>query len=266
MTCPLADVCVAKASEFHGKPSRIGIAAEATGLLRIDDAIKFRRQWSQQQWEAEAECARPSLTGLVYPQFDRRLHIKPGLDFADELPTYRTIDWGLNNFVCLWIQEGKSGEAYIVDEYWAENTTLADHARYIREKDELTKIAATFCDPAGRNRSDQTGYSDIDVFKSHGIPCRYTLNPWAREVRNGINEIRAMLRPGYGKPRVYIAGACKKTIEAFEAYSLRKVNGEYVDEPVKPQPFDHPMDAFRYYVVNRSRKTQSGSAQLGATG
>ena len=42
----------------------------------------------------------------------------------------------------------------------------------------------------------------------------------------------------------------RRWIEAFESYRNRQVNGQYIDEPVKPQPCDHPMDALRYYFVN----------------
>lgn len=265
--CKLSAVCLAKAREAGpeslGPNSQIGIASRACGLMAIDDAIKQLSQWSLQQWEAEAECKRPSLGGLVYPQFERSLHVKPDLDFSDDLPIYRAIDWGLNDFVCLWIQTDKQGVVYVVDEYWANDATLADNARVILAKDKLARIEATYCDPAGANRNDQTGYSDVQVFKGMGIPCRYSSNPWATEVRNGINLIRAFLRPAAGRPRLYVAGKCKQLIRAFEAYRLRKVNNEYVDEPIKPQDVDHPLDAIRYLMVNRFGQPQGSAGYMG---
>ena len=154
---------------------------------------------------------------------------------------------------------------YIVDEYWVQGVTVAKAADEIKARDKGWPIEATFVDPAGRSRSDQTGFSDIDVFRSHGIPCRYVLGRFAQEVANGINMVRAALLPGTGEPRLFIAGACKETTRAFESYELRKVNDEYIDEPVKPQACDHPMDAIRYYFVNRQMGKSGGSSQMGIT-
>lgn len=267
--CPLGVVCLGKAGEYRrggGQVAKgVGIASECCGIFAIDDAIKQFRQWSEQQWAAEAECKRPSLTGLVYPQFDRLVHVMPGLDFSDDLPTYRAIDFGLNDFVCLWIQEDKKGAVYVVDEYWAENATVAQNAREINKRDEGVTVYATFVDPAGRNRNDQTGHSAIDELKGHGIKCDYTLSPWGREVKNGINMIRGYLMPGSGKARLFVAGACKRLIAAFESYKLRKVNNEYIDEPIKPQACDHPMDALRYWFVNQHAIGHSGSGYLSYT-
>jgi len=250
-SCRLGRVCLEKARELHADTQRrIGIAAECCGLLSIDDAIKQFSQWSIEQWQAEAECKRPSLRGLVYPAFDRMVHVPGAMDFQADLPTWRAIDWGWNNFVCLWIQVDKSGCVRVVDEYCTRNTTTGDNARAVRDRSEGRRIEATFCDPAGRNANDQTGYSDIQVFASFGIACTYSLSPWAREIRNGINLIRSFLAPAAGGPRLLVSGRCSQLIGAFETYRNRQVNGEYVDEPVKPQASDHPMDALRYYFVN----------------
>ena len=265
-TCLLGTVCLAKARER--KPgAKIGIAAQCCGLFAIDDAIKLLRQWSQDQWEAEAECKRPSLEGLVYPQFSKAVHVVDDLDFDPALPTFRAIDWGLNDFICLWMQEGKKGQVYVVDEYHAQGATTAQNARALRKLDEDAPdgqaIEATYCDPAGRNRSDQTGHSDVDVFRKEGIPCRYNLSAWAHNVLNGIQAVRAALKPAAGPPRLRVAGKCKGLVRAFESYKLRQVNGEWIDEPVKPQEHDHIMDALRYFYVNRHAGLRAEAKTMG---
>ncbi|MCK4625071.1 MAG: hypothetical protein KAV00_07160 [Phycisphaerae bacterium] len=263
--CPLGPVCLAKARTI--KPTvKIGIAEQACGIFSIDDAIKQYRQWSLQQWEAEAECKRPALSGLVYPQFDRSVHVKPDLDFDDSLPIYRAIDFGLNDFVCLWVQTDKRGNVFVVDEYWANQAKLADNGRSILEADSGEQVEATYVDPAGTSRSDQTGYSDVQVLTGMGIPCQYTMAPWARNVHNGLNLIRGYLQPAAGPPRLFVAGKCKRLIQAFESYALRKVNNEYIDEPIKPQQWDHPMDALRYYFVNRHCPARGGTQQMSIMG
>lgn len=256
VSCKLAAACVPKAQQhFHQPMRRLGIAADACGLIAIDDAIKQFSQWSAQEWDAEAECKRPSVAGLVYPTFSRAMHVRPDLDFSEELLTYRAIDWGLRDFICLWLQVDKNGVVYVVDEYWAKDATVAQNARHVAKLDEGSRVESTFCDPAGRNRNDQTGRSDIEVFNALAeCQCRFALDSWAREVRNGINLIRSHLQPADGPPRLLVAGKCKQLIRAFESYRNRKVNNEWIDEPVKPQACDHPMDALRYFFTNRIRE------------
>jgi len=263
LTCRLSGPCVAKARQYHGQPDRrLGIAADACGSLAIDDAIKQLSQWSLQQWQAEAECQRPSLEGLIYPAFDRRVHVDRELVLRPHLPTFRAIDWGFNEFVCLWIQVDKAGTVYVVDEYCAKHATTADNARHVLARQESLRVEATYCDPAGTSRNDQTGYSDVQVFESMGIPCTYATSPWAREVRNGINLLRSYIQPAIGPPRLKVAAACTRLIEAFESYRSRQVNGQYIDEPVKPQPCDHAMDALRYFAVNRCAPSRTETRRM----
>lgn len=263
-TCRLGPPCLAKAREFHADPDRRrGIASECRGLLAIDDAIKQFSQWSLPQWQAEAECRRPSVEGLVYPAFDRTVHVRADLDYDENLPTWRAIDWGWNNFVCLWIQADKAGCVRVVEEYWATTAVTADHARRIGEHDARRRIEATYCDPAGRSPSDQTGRSDIEVFAAMGVPCTWSVSPWARQVANGVNLLRSFLTAADGRPRLMVAGRCQQLIRAFESYRNRQVNGQYVDEPVKPQECDHPMDALRYYFVNRWPPHRTETRRLG---
>ena len=230
----------------------------------MDDAIKHLCQGSRQQWQAEAECERPSLEGLIYPAFDRRVHVVRDLRPRPNLPTWRAIDWGFNEFACLWVQMDKSGFVYVVDEYVSRHATTTDNARGVleRHREDGLRVEATYCDPAGVSRNDQTGYSDVQVFESMGIPCTYNTTPRAREVRNGLNLIRSMLRPGAGPPRLKVAASCTRLIEAFESYRSRQVNGQFIDEPVKHQPCDHVLDALRYFAVNRCSPPTSETRRM----
>ncbi|HUX16642.1 MAG TPA: hypothetical protein VMW52_09235, partial [Phycisphaerae bacterium] len=179
-SCELAAVCLAKRQEHGQGNPNIGLAADCCGILSIDDAIRQRRRWSQEQWEAEAECRRPSPEGLVYPQFDRAAHVRD-VAYDPDLPLYLAIDWGLNNFVCLDVQETKRGEVRVVDEYHSQHVILADAARDILRRNRLDdgrKIVPTavYCDPAGRAKSDQTGRSDIQTFEAlTGYRCTYSM-------------------------------------------------------------------------------------------
>lgn len=264
-SCPLEDACLGKAIQIDAT-AKIGIASRVRyGLFPIEDTIRQYRNWSLDQWRAEAECERPVLTGLVYPQFNPMRHVNSALDFQDDLPIYRAIDWGLNDFVCLWMQVSKNKHVYVVDEYCARQAAIPKVAKDIRDRHVDRYVVETYCDPAGRNRNDQSGLSDVDSFKAYGIHCDYNRTPWAREIVNGVNLIRTALAPAYGVPRLTISGNCKTLIKAIESYRLREVNGLYIDDPIKPQEWDHPMDALRYFFLN-FQKPKDEIRRMGWTG
>jgi hypothetical protein len=263
--CPLAPACLAKAREYHGDPDwPTGIAAEACGLYQVEDVIKAYRKVGAQTWAAEYECRRPSVEGLVYPDFDSITH-RCGAP-PEHLRVYRAIDWGHNVFVCLWLGEDEDGRVYLLDTYRAEHGTIHQHADYIG-RHKLSRVEATYCDPAGRNRNDQTGRSNVQVFEVKGIPCAYTFSPAAREIRNGIGLVRAALRPATGPPKLYYVPSenNRMFVKAMQSYRNRRVNGVWIDERQDPQEFEHIPDALRYYFVNRRLPRGIGRVRLGAS-
>ncbi|MCE5277186.1 MAG: hypothetical protein ABFD92_16785 [Planctomycetaceae bacterium] len=263
--CPLGDCCVEKARQFHQDNDRnVGIAAECCGLLTIEDAVKFRQRMSARMWDAEILCKRPSSEGLVWPEFDPQVHACPRP--PADLKIYRSIDWGHGVFVCLWIGQDKDGAAYVLDTYQAEAGTIHEHARYIQSH-AIKSVVETYCDPAGRNRSDQTGKSNVDVFaQQYAIRCTYTLAPAMREVRNGIEMVRGLLAPASGPPRLMFVPSANNAafVRAMQSYHNRKVNNIWLDEPADPQEFEHIPDALRYFVVNRQKPRTIGVKRLGA--
>ena len=262
--CPLGPVCLAKAREYHLDPEwPVGIAAETCGLYTIDDAIKSYRKVGTLMWDAEYECKRPSIEGLVYPMFDADTH-RCDTPPAD-LKIYRAIDWGLNVFVCLWIGLDKNGTAYLLDTYRSERATIPQHAKYILAH-KLKDARATYCDPAGRNQNDQTGKSDVQVFGGLGIECSFKLSKKLREVHNGLQMVRNALQPASGPPRLfYVPSPANRTfVKAMQSYCNRKVNSIWIDEPQDPQEYEHIPDALRYYFVNRSVSQGIVARRIGA--
>jgi hypothetical protein len=215
------------------------VAAEADGIYAIDDVIKAFQKVGQAAWEADWLCRRPSVEGLVFPEFDADEH------HADKPPVqltyYRAIDWGLNVFVCLWLGVDETTETtYLLDCYRAEQGTLRQHAGYINAH-AIQNVKDTFCDPAGRNRNDQTGRSNVQEFQRYGIRCSYTLSPKLTNVQNGVQLVRAMLKPASGPPKFYFIDSpgSKMFIKAMQSYRNRKVNQIWIDEPQDPQEYEH---------------------------
>ncbi len=249
--CPLQGPCLGteKSLGFAREP-RTGIAARGTGLLAPDDVAKAYAKIGKTTWDAEFLCKRPTAAGLVYPAFAPDRH-KRNQEPEDPL-LYRSIDWGHGVFVCLWIAEEPSGVSCVLDTYRAEEGTLDQHANYILAH-RIQAVEATFCDPAGRNRSDQTGLSNVQLFRKRGIPCRYLRGGKLRHVSAGIRLVRDALEPNRGPVKLtYLDTQANRVFaQAMQSYRNRKVNGVWIDEPQDPQSFEHIPDALRYYFINR---------------
>ena len=227
-----------------------GRAKTATGYLKIDDCITQMRRSSRPGWESEMLCIRPSRDNVVFGEFDPALHVRP-MDYDPNLPLYRTLDFGfVNPFVCLWIQVDHEGTVRVIDEYLRNRSTIDAHAAEIKARTPCREeqVAATFCDPAGAGQNDVTGTSAVRELRSLGIvtKCRRST------ILEGIELVRRAIRSGDGRSSLVIAPHCSRLIEALQCYHYPDTGRTALGElPLKDGVYDHPIDALRYFFINR---------------
>jgi len=246
-TCPLWDDCA-------------GIAkTRCDGFFSIDDAIAMKQRVSQETWDAEMLCRRPSVQGCVFPSFDLHLHVRDALDPSEIAPVrssasgeadvHLALDFGFANpFVCLWIAE-QGNVMHVIDEYVQSQQTIDAHVTEIQARPWKSHRIA--CDPAGSGRSDQTAKSNVDHLRSRGYVVKYR----SSRIVEGIEAIRAALRPASGPPRLFIHPRCRHLIVALQSYRYPTGAGEI---PLKDGRHDHLIDALRYHVVNRTPRGAHG--------
>ncbi|MBA7606618.1 hypothetical protein ES703_13768 [subsurface metagenome] len=235
-----------------------GRAKQTAGFLKIDDCITARRRASRAGWEAEMLCKRPSLENVVFDEFDPTTHVKP-IDYDPNLPLYRALDFGfVNPFVCLWIQVDQDNIVRVIDEYIRSRATIDVHAEEIKSRTPggEQRVAATFCDPAGKSVNDVTGTSVLRELRTLGIVTRFRRSG----ILEGIELIRHSLRAGDGKSRLLISPRCQRLIEAMRCYHYPESGGAATSElPLKDGLYDHPIDALRYFFVNYKHTTKATS-------
>jgi len=224
-----------------------GRAKEGQGYYSIDDAISQKRRSSKQSWQVEMLCQRPSRSDLVFAEFDRNEHVQ-SVEYQSDLPLYRSIDFGFSNpLACLLLQVDGNGCVRVLDEHIKNQTTLSEHARLIQCR-WPRPVAATYCDPAGKQRNEITGSSLVQEMAALGMPVRYR----SSRILDGLEMIRRFLNPAEGKPKLVIAPKCEQLIRAFESYHYaRGANGTLTELPEKDGVHDHVVDALRYFFVNR---------------
>lgn len=248
-TCPLAEDCIAAGAKLGGElPAGEGIARRGRGFFRIDDAIAIRSRSSRSAWDAEMLCKSVSSDWAVFGEFDAAVHVQPVV-VCPQWPTFRAIDFGYRDpLVCLWIQVTPAGAVHVVEEYVQTQLPITHHAREILRRDPC-EIAATYVDPAGRQREATSGAACTQLLAAAGIPCTCR----ASAVSEGVELVRAALAPAAGEPSLKIHPRCRRLIDAFTNYHYPPLgSGGPPDRPVKDGP-DHLIDALRYFFVNRAR-------------
>jgi hypothetical protein len=224
-----------------------GKAKNASGYIKIDDIITHSKRSSRSSFEAEMLCQKPSLENVVFDEFEPTLHVRE-IGYDPNLPLYRSLDFGfINPFVCLWIQVDSNGIVRVIDEYLRHRATIHIHAENIK-KQMPHPVEATFCDPAGRCSNDVTGTSAVRELKALGITTRYRKS----SILEGIELIRRSLRSGDGKSSIIISPKCSRLIEALQCYHYPDFSQTPSELPLKDGVYDHPIDALRYFFVNRN--------------
>jgi hypothetical protein len=104
------------------------------------------------------------------------------------------------------------------------------------------------CDPAGSARNEHTGHSSVDTLRRAGYRVKFR----SSRIVDGLELIRAALKPASGPPRLFIHPRCKQLVKAMRCYHYSEDSGEL---PVKDGEHDHLVDALRYHMVNFKRST-----------
>jgi hypothetical protein len=229
--CPLAEDCR-------------GTAKEAEGYFPVEDALKIKRRSSNEAWETEMLCKRPSLTGLVYRDFDEDVHLAE-IAYREGLGTYAAFDFGYENpFVCLFFQVDYDDRVFLFDEYYVSGKTTEEHARNLLPLFRRYRVLEAYADPSGA--------LERRVLARFGIPTRRANN----DIAAGLEAVRSHLKvnPETGRPRLFISRRCKNAIREFSLYRypdarVRSQTSGYASEiPAKGD--DHAMDALRYFLAS----------------
>jgi hypothetical protein len=237
-----------------------GVAkTKCDGFFRIDDAIAMKHRVSVETWEAEMLCKRPVAHESVFPSFDRTIHVRltpspgsPGEGRGEGSSSSRdllslALDFGFHSpFVCLWIHDD-GVTCHVIDEYVQPQRTIGEHVDHIESRP-YGRVRRISCDPSGAGRNDQTAESNVQYLRRRG----YKVFTKHSQIVEGLELVRAALRPAAGSPTLFIHPNCKRLIAAMEQYRYPSGGGEL---PLKDGTHDHLIDALRYHYVNRSRGT-----------
>ena len=232
--CPLWDECRGKAK------------SECNGFVSIDDAITFKRRASVETWQSEMLCLKPSMEDAFFKQFNPDMHVTEAAGDG-EGERWLAMDFGYRDpFVCLRIIDGDDGVVRVTDEYIQSERIFEEHLNELALRGwGVTHQVA--CDPAGQARNDQTAESNVQLLRRrhYWVHCRPS------RIGEGAELVRAALRSAAGEVSLLIHPRCKRLIKAMESLRYPAGGGEL---PAKDGEHDHPVDALRYFFINRKRR------------
>jgi hypothetical protein len=251
--CPLFSICLTDAKKQTSTSPMLKTLDELVQKVRSEGA-----DWAL----AQLMNLKPSVEGIVFREFDEKIHIKEwnqlwfiltGKEFPGEcthdifvkkchemnLPCYAGIDWGFsapNTVVYFFVD--KRDNIYVV---------RCDGMTYISSPTWIHHIKTKYnnmyrCQLYVPDAADQGA---IQEMQKAGLPVANQMDKGA--INTGIQVIKKFLKtPGSTEPKLFLAKeTCQHLVNEFGLYHYKTdAAGLVTDDP--DTEYDHWIDAFRY--------------------
>lgn len=187
--------------------------------------------------------------GLVYPAFDRDVHVIRNEGIPNEGTRYVGIDFGYTNpTAMLFAVVDYDANWYIYDEVYASSLTTEQATNVYKQKTADKHISGTVGDSAAAQ--------EIANFSAFGVYVD-KVHKESDSIRTGIRMIQDHLKvQGNGKPKLFISESCKNLIWEFETYRYPEPKDDRNDPEDPQKENDHAMDALRYLFLHFSEPKQ----------
>lgn len=182
-----------------------------------------------------------SLSGAVYPMFDRDRHVAKSLPECSRFAV--SCDYGTVNpsSFGLWGEDPDAGVWYRLDEYYynskVEGAMRTDEEHYTA----LERLCGERC--IETVIVDPSAASFIECIRRHG---KFSVTPADNDVLGGISRVADALR----SKKIMISEGCRDCIREFGLYRWDEKGGK--DSVIKEN--DHAMDDLRYFVNRYLRR------------
>ena len=189
--------------------------------------------------------------GQYFQEFSREAHVIQPFALPKSWRRYRTVDYGLDRLVCLWIAVSDTGSAYVYREFCESNLPIGDAARGIVERTEEDEdIYATLAPPDLFARSQETGKTKASLFGENGVSFTKTSN----DRETGWLAIKELLSTREGEPRLKIFSSCTELIRCLPALQVDKIRP--TDCQNEPHDITHAPDALRGFAIFYARPNE----------
>ena len=192
--------------------------------------------------------------GQYFTEFSAIRHVVSPFEIPSGWRKFRTIDYGLDRLVCLWIAISPDGISYVYREFCESNLTVSMSAKGIIERTPKNEdIYATLAPPDLWSRSQESGKSKATLFSEYGINFTKTSND--REC--GWLSLKELLLGDENAPALKIFSVCTELIRCLPALTVDKLRP--TDCATEPHELTHAPDALRGYAIYQARPAKAKS-------
>ena len=181
-------------------------------------------------------------SGVVYSNFDRRVHLKPS-PIDKKYALLIGVDFNVNPMSAIVMQQHNDGTIHVVDEIILENSNTQKLAAEINRrylKDWGNRIN---CYPDATNgRSTTSETTDHAILMQAGF--NVVTNSSNPRIFDRVNTVNREFMNYDGEHSLFIDPQCIKLIHALEAQVYDKWG-----KPTKDNTNDHPLDALGYAII-----------------
>lgn len=264
-----------------------GKLSRSQGFIELADLHKTFMESDQDTWEAQQECSKPEVGGMVFKTWNKERY---GIKWYDPKPeygdVYMSVDWGTDNPAGVtWYQHLNrdllvhgfndvrgnptkvlnSGTYVAFDEIYKARMGNTELGKMVQNREESWReihpefqIRRRFADPANLGaRADW-----VNLRMPTSFFC-------TRDIKEQIKSANHILKADMFAVDII---RCKVMPLEFDAYHYPEKKAGMVDDPETPvDDFNHIMSNFRYFVENmkyilrrqstKVKKPRAGSAR-----
>ena len=223
-------------------------ARRRTGIRHVTQAAEPRL--AQREFAASPEEAFAAPEGVFFERWSIEQNASRLIYAQHNWETWRAVDFGFHWPACLWLQFTPHGQVVVVAELARRepfNWTTAEFADEIAKVDASLKLfeppRGTFCDPAGKGVSPQTGESEFQTFALKGLA------PIGEQSSRRDGCVRLMDAISDPELPLQVSQNCPWLIEALGSVSPDRHRPDLYDER---SSYCHVLDALRYFCINQA--------------
>ncbi len=189
--------------------------------------------------------------GQYFSEFSHAKHVTEPFEIPRGWRRYRTVDYGLDRLVCLWIAVSPERHVYVYRELCASDMPISASAKAICERTPQSEdIYATLAPPDLWSRSQETGRTKASIFSEFGVNFTKTSN----DRETGWLAVKELLCDT-GSSVFKIFSTCTELIRCLPALIIDKLRP--TDCSTEPHEITHAPDALRGFAIFHTRPAES---------
>jgi hypothetical protein len=254
------DIFVRRGLPTHGY---VHAATKSNPHNPLEYEPTLRVLYSREQAARFLEAEFTAGGGLVLHPWDPELHVIDSFTVPPHWNRYRSLDPGFSQdqAACLWAATDTEGNLFVYDEYYEKNRVIREQTQEILQQSKGQFFEWTAIDPQANQRNNDTGLTQKDTYKKHGLENLLDGDP-RKEM--AISAILELLRPDpthchpltgmENSPRLFVMRHCRHTIEEVTNWKRDK-RGNPADKN------DHLAAALRFLILGRPQPTTARSSR-----